>query len=186
MTERASTLADNLALVSGPVAQVVAERLTAMNQELSSAIAERDTLASKAAATARPVVREERRVSPAETIYQATEMALRAGWEACRSWIGGEWAKLHAEDYELYTTVYSDAERDAWDDAERLAHDRVRLPRHDSEAGFHAWQAALAALNLAAVLYPDDGRRHRWEATMVLPGGKTTSNMVPTQACRRP
>lgn len=179
---KVATLAGNLSLVTGPAAQAIAAQLNQMNDTLGEAHAERDQLRTEAATRLAPARRTVQRFSPEDAISRATEQALAAGWRAVRDWVNGEMARLGEDDHDAQ---YSYIDQEAWDDAERTAKARVRLPRHDSGAGFHAWQAALASLGLAATLYPARTGQSRWVATFRAPVTET-SNLAHTKACRRP
>ena len=79
LTARAAALGDNLMLLTGPAAKLMAERLNSLNADLTAAMATRDALATAAARAANPPTP---RMDPADAVAQAALAAFQAMWQA--------------------------------------------------------------------------------------------------------
>jgi DNA invertase Pin-like site-specific DNA recombinase len=145
LEQQATALAQNLALVSGAAAQIVAEQLNGLNDDLDAARAERDRLAEACRVT---VAEDALTLAPqdalAETILEAIHAMAAADPEP-------------AQTFTVFLRL-----------PEGAAEYTVPL-------SWKAWQAAFAIFNLSVTVAQRKSAQPRWVAEMRLPGGVEVS-----------
>jgi DNA invertase Pin-like site-specific DNA recombinase len=145
LEKRATALAQNLALVSGAAAQIVAEQLNGLNDDLAAARVERDRLVAACRVT---VTDDALSLAPQDALASAVLDAIEA---------------MIAADLEPSATfpVFLPV-------AEGIAEYKVPL-------SWKAWQAALAVFGVTVTVAQAKSDLPRWVAEIRLPGGVTVS-----------
>jgi hypothetical protein len=142
---QAAALAKNLALVSGAAAQIVAEQLNGLNDDLEAARAERDRLMEACRVTA---VEDALTLAPRDALAAAVLDAIHA------------MAAADPEPAQTFTVLL------------RLPDGAAE---YTVPLSWKAWQAALAVLNLTVTVAQRNSELPRWVAEMRLPGGVAVS-----------
>jgi site-specific DNA recombinase len=145
LEQQATALAKNLALVSGAAAQIVAEQLNGLNDDIEAARGERDRLVEACRVT---LTEDALTLAPqdalAATILDAIHAMVAADPEP-------------AQTFTVHLRL-----------PEGAAEYTVPL-------SWKAWQAALAVLNLTVTVAQRNSELPRWVAEMRLPGGVAVS-----------
>ncbi|MBA2519356.1 MAG: hypothetical protein H0V24_06800, partial [Chloroflexia bacterium] len=102
---------------------------------------------------------------------KTVEEAFKSGREAFLRCLDDQLLALHREDPELFMSLYVD-EFDERPEQVKEAYNRFEMPPWDTEAGWHAWRAALATLGVTVTVNLEKSDSPRWEAIMRLPGGE--------------
>jgi hypothetical protein len=145
LEQQATALAKNLALVSGAAAQIVAEQLNGLNDDIDAARADRDRLAEACRVT---VAEDALTLAPQDALAETILDAIHA------------MAAADPEPTQTFTVLLRVPEGAA---------------EYTVPMSWKAWQAALAVLNLTVTVAQRKSELPRWVAEMRLPGGVAVS-----------
>ena len=146
LEQQATALAKNLGLVSGAAAQIVADHLNSLNDDLAAARAERDRFAAACRVT---ITKDAVSVSPQDALAAAVLDAIQAMIAA------------DPEPERTFTVLVPVAGGAA---------------EYTVPLSWKAWQAALAVLNVTVTVAQRNSSLPRWVAEMQLPTGITVSS----------
>jgi hypothetical protein len=145
LEQQATALAKNLALVSGTAAEIVAEQLNGLNDDIDAARADRDRLAEASRVT---VAEDALTLAPQDALAETILEAIHA------------MAAADPDPAQTFTVLLRVPEGAA----------EYAVP-----LSWKAWQAALAVLNLTVTVAQRNSELPRWVAEMRLPGGVAVS-----------
>ncbi|MCI3953205.1 MAG: Resolvase domain protein [Burkholderiales bacterium] len=145
LEQQATALAKNLALVSGAAAQIVAEQLNSLNDDIDAARTGRDWLVEACRVT---VAEDALTLAPQDALAQTILEAIHA------------MAAADPEPTQTFTVLLRLPEGAA----------EFTVP-----LSWKAWQAALAVLNVTVAVAQERSELPRWAAEMRLPGGVAVS-----------
>jgi site-specific DNA recombinase len=146
LEQQVTALAKNLGLVSGAAAQIVAEQLNGLNDDIDAARAERDRLAEACRVT---VAEDALILTPQDALAATILEAIHA------------MAAADPEPVQTFTVLLRLPEGAA---------------EYTVPLSWKAWQAALAILNLSVTVAQRKSELPRWVAEMRLPGGAAVSS----------
>jgi len=145
LEQQATALAKNLALVSGAAAQIVAEQLNGLNDDLDAARTDRDRLVDTCRVT---VAEDALTLAPQDALAATILDAIHA------------MAAADPEPTQTFTVLLRLPEGAA---------------EYTVPLSWKAWQAALAVLNLTVTVAQRKSELPRWVAEMRLPSGVAVS-----------
>jgi site-specific DNA recombinase len=145
LEQQATALAKNLALVSGAAAQIVAEQLNGLNDDIDAARAERNRLVDACRVI---VAGDAPTLAPQDALAATILDAIKA------------MAAADPEPAQTFTVLLHLAEGAA---------------EYTVPLSWKAWQAALAVLNLTVTVAQRKSEQPRWVAEMRLPSGVAVS-----------
>jgi len=146
LEQQATALAKNLALVSGTAAQIVAEQLNGLNDDIDAARAESDRLVEACRVT---VPEDALTLAPQDALAETILDAIHA------------MAAADPEPTKTFSVLLRVPEGAA---------------EYTVPLSWKAWQAALAVLNLTVTVAQRKSELPRWVAEMRLPGGVAVSS----------